>query len=232
MIKRSKSEVVFEMFNYIFLAVISGAMIFPILHVAAQSLSSDLAISRGDVGLWPVEFTWSNYAVVLNDTSVWRSFMISVLVTVLGTAINLIATASLAYPLSRTEYNGRKAILMLVLITFIFSAPLIPNYLLIKSLSMLDTVWALMIPGAISAYNLFIMRSFFMNLPNEIIDSAGSTGAESCGLSQASCCRYRNRSWPRWDCSTRLRIGIPTRPLYTISMTESCFRFRFGCVRS
>ncbi|EGG33688.1 MULTISPECIES: carbohydrate ABC transporter permease [Paenibacillus] len=178
MIKRSTGEFVFEMFNYIFLAVVSAAMIFPILHVAAQSLSSDLAISRGDVGLWPVEFTLSNYAIVLNDTSVWRSFMISVFVTVVGTGINLIATASLAYPLSRNEYRGRKVILMLVLITFIFSAPLIPNYLLIKSLNMLDTVWALIIPGAISAYNLFIMRSFFMNLPNEIIDSARIDG---CG---------------------------------------------------
>lgn len=178
MIKRSTGEIVFEMFNYIFLAVVSAAMIFPILHVAAQSLSSDLAISGGDVGLWPVEFTLSNYAIVLNDTSVWRSFMISVFVTVVGTGINLIATASLAYPLSRNEYRGRKVILMLVLITFIFSAPLIPNYLLIKSLNMLDTVWALIIPGAISAYNLFIMRSFFMNLPNEIIDSARIDG---CG---------------------------------------------------
>lgn len=178
MIKRSKGESVFEIFNFIFLAVVSAAMIFPILHVAAQSFSSDVAISRGDVGLWPVEFTLSNYAIVLNDTSVWRSFMISVFVTVVGTGINLIATASLAYPLSRNEYRGRKAILMLVLVTFIFSAPLIPNYLLIKSLNMLDTVWALIIPGAISAYNLFIMRSFFMNLPNEIIDSARIDG---CG---------------------------------------------------
>jgi multiple sugar transport system permease protein/putative aldouronate transport system permease protein len=178
MIKRSKGESIFEIFNYIFLAVVSAAMIFPILHVAAQSLSSDVAISRGDVGLWPVEFTLSNYAIVLNDTSVWRSFMISVFVTVVGTGINLIATASLAYPLSRNEYRGRKVILMLVLVTFIFSAPLIPNYLLIKSLNMLDTVWALIIPGAISAYHLFIMRSFFMNLPNEIIDSARIDG---CG---------------------------------------------------
>jgi putative aldouronate transport system permease protein len=178
MIKRSKGESVFEIFNFIFLAVVSAAMIFPILHVAAQSFSSDVAISRGDVGLWPVEFTLSNYAIVLNDTSVWRSFLISVFVTVVGTGINLIATASLAYPLSRNEYRGRKAILMLVLVTFIFSAPLIPNYLLIKSLNMLDTVWALIIPGAISAYNLFIMRSFFMNLPNEIIDSARIDG---CG---------------------------------------------------
>ena len=178
MIKRSKGESVFEIFNFIFLAVVSAAMIFPILHVAAQSLSSDVAISRGDVGLWPVEFTLSNYAIVLNETSVWRSFLISVFVTVVGTGINLIATASLAYPLSRNEYRGRKVILMLVLVTFIFSAPLIPNYLLIKSLNMLDTVWALIIPGAISAYNLFIMRSFFMNLPNEIIDSARIDG---CG---------------------------------------------------
>lgn len=178
MIKMTVGEKTFEVFNYILLTLISITMIFPILHVAAQSFSSDLAINNGDVSIWPVEFTLSNYAIVLNDSSVWRAFRVSVIVTVVGTLINLIATASLAYPLSRGEYMGRRTILMLVLLTFIFSAPLIPNYLLVKNLFLLDTVWALIIPSAISAYNLFIMRSFFLGLPSEIIDSARIDG---CG---------------------------------------------------
>ncbi|OUS76692.1 ABC transporter permease [Paenibacillus sp. MY03] len=167
----------FDFFNYLFMTLLGILMIFPILHVLAKSLSSEVAINTGRVTLFPVNLTFDNYLVILNDPSILRAFGVSVLVTVVGTLINLIATASLAYPLSRQEYQGRKPILMLILVTFIFSAPLIPNFLLIKNLHLLDTLWALMIPGAISAYNLFIMRSFYMGLPNELIDCARTDGA-------------------------------------------------------
>ncbi|MGI2297044.1 carbohydrate ABC transporter permease [Paenibacillus sp. GXUN7292] len=176
--KLTSGEKVFQVFNYIFLTIISLGMVLPLLHIVAQSLSSDLAINAGKVGILPVQFTWDNYAVVVQDSSVWRAFVVSVIVTVGGTFVNLIATASLAYPLSRPEYIGRKYILLMALITFIFSAPLIPNYLLVRSLGLLDSLWALIIPSAISAYNLFIMRSFFLNLPNELVDSGRIDG---CG---------------------------------------------------
>ncbi|MEF2245250.1 carbohydrate ABC transporter permease [Paenibacillus sp. IITD108] len=176
--KLTSGEKVFQVFNYIFLTIISLGMALPLLHIVAQSLSSDLAINAGKVGILPVQFTWDNYAVVVQDSSVWRAFVVSVIVTVGGTFVNLIATASLAYPLSRPEYIGRKYILLMALITFIFSAPLIPNYLLVRSLGLLDSLWALIIPSAISAYNLFIMRSFFLNLPNELVDSGRIDG---CG---------------------------------------------------
>ncbi|GIP36178.1 carbohydrate ABC transporter permease [Paenibacillus sp. J2TS4] len=177
MTRMTKGERIFQGFNYILLTLIALSMFLPILHVLAQSFSSDLAINSGKVTIFPVDFTFANYQIVVKDMSVWRAFMISVFVTVFGTFFNLAATASLAYPLSRSEYWGRKYVLMMVLLTFIFSAPLIPNYLLIRSLGMLDTLWALIIPGAISAYNLFIMRSFFNNLPNELIDSGRIDGA-------------------------------------------------------
>lgn len=176
--KLTSGEKVFQVFNYIFLTIISLGMVLPLLHIVAQSLSSDLAINAGKVGILPVQFTWDNYAVVVQDSSVWRAFVVSVIVTVGGTFVNLIATASLAYPLSCPEYIGRKYILLMALITFIFSAPLIPNYLLVRSLGLLDSLWALIIPSAISAYNLFIMRSFFLNLPNELVDSGRIDG---CG---------------------------------------------------
>jgi len=114
----------------------------------------------------------------MGESLMWRSFAVSVYITAVGTLINLAMTASLAYPLSRAEYIYRKPVLLLVLITLIFSAPLIPNYLLIKELGMLDSLWALMIPGAISAFNLFVMRSFFMGLPTELIDASRIDG---CG---------------------------------------------------
>lgn len=163
--------------NPLILLLISLTMLLPILNIIAQSLSGSVALSTGKVILWPVEFTVANYATVLQQAAIWRAFGISVIITVCGTLINLIMTASLAYPLSRHEYRERKFILLLVLITMIFHAPLIPNYLLVRSLGLLDTLWALLLPGAISAFNLFVMRSFFLSIPNELIESARIDGA-------------------------------------------------------
>lgn len=150
----------FDVFNYIFLMLVGCLMVFPLLHVLAKSFSSTHAINAGEVKLFPVDWTLMNYQVILGDTSIWRAFMVSIFITVVGTLINLILTASLAYPLSRSEYSMRKGVLILILITMIFHAPLIPNYMVIKNLHLIDSLWVLIIPSAISAYNLFIMRSF------------------------------------------------------------------------
>ncbi|MEK4041039.1 carbohydrate ABC transporter permease [Paenibacillus sp. FSL L8-0493] len=168
----------FDVFNYIFLMLVGCLMVFPLLHVLAKSFSSTHAINAGEVKLFPsVDWTLMNYQVILGDTSIWRAFMVSIFITVVGTVINLILTASLAYPLSRSEYSMRKGVLILILITMIFHAPLIPNYMVIKNLHLIDSLWVLIIPSAISAYNLFIMRSFFSALPTELIDSARMDGA-------------------------------------------------------
>jgi len=167
----------FDGFNYIFLTLVGCLMVFPLLHVLAKSFSSSQAINAGKVKLIPVDWTLTNYHVILGDSSIWRAFMVSVFITVVGTLINLILTASLAYPLSRPEYSMRKVVLIFILITMIFQAPLIPNYMVIKNLHLIDSLWALIIPSAISAYNLFIMRSFFVALPSELIDSARIDGA-------------------------------------------------------
>lgn len=163
--------------NPLLLFIISLIMILPIINIIAQSFSGATAINAGEVLLWPVEFTTSNYAAVLKQAAIWRAFGVSVQITVIGTLISLLMTATLAYPLSRHEYRERKFVLVLVLITMIFHAPLIPNYLLIRSLGMLDSLWALMIPGAISAFNLFVMRSFYLSIPNELVESARMDGA-------------------------------------------------------
>lgn len=168
---------IFDVFNYIFLTLIGCMMVFPVLHVFAKSFSSTQAINAGKVTLFPIDWTVTNYQVILGDSSIWRAFIVSLFITVVGTLINLIFTASLAYPLSRQEYSFRKVILILILVTMIFQAPLIPNYMVIKNLQLIDSLWVLIIPSAISAYNLFIMRSFFTALPSELIDSASIDGA-------------------------------------------------------
>jgi len=178
----TKGYKTFNVINIIFLTVLGLTMVLPLLHVIAQSFSNSVAINKGEVYFWPVNFTTANYASILSDASIWTAFRNSLIITIGGTLINLTATASLAYPLSRQEYLGRKVILIMVLITLIFHAPLIPNYLLLKELKLLNTLWVLMIPTAISAYNLFVMRSFFMNLPNELFDSARIDGCSELGM--------------------------------------------------
>ena len=169
-----------DLFDYVnppLLIIVSLIAVLPIVNVIAQSLSSAPAIDAGKVFFWPVEATLENYSTVLQNESIWRAFGVSAFITVFGTLISLALTTSLAYPLSRTDYRGRKMVLIAVLITMIFQAPLIPNYLLIRSLSLLDTLWALMLPSAISAFNLFIMRAFFLTLPEGLIESARIDGA-------------------------------------------------------
>src|SRR5690625_2069559 len=176
MYRDSTPRKVFLTVNIILLTLISLIMILPLIHVLAQSLSSSTAIDQGRVNLLPVEFTFDNYRYVFQDASIWRSIGITVFVTVFGTIFNLLATASLAYPLSRPELKGRKFLLLMVLFTMIFSAPLIPSFLVVQKLGLLNTIWALIFPTSISAFNLFVMRSFFINIPDELIDAARIDG--------------------------------------------------------
>ncbi|MGI2293434.1 carbohydrate ABC transporter permease [Paenibacillus sp. GXUN7292] len=177
MVKRdSLSRKLFHITNYLFLTLLSLTMFLPFLNVIAQSFSGSGAIDRGEVMFWPVEFTWNYYQYVFDDQSIWRAFAISVYITVVGTAINLAATATLAYPLSRQEYVGRRVMLIVILLTMIFSAPLIPQFILMRELGLTNTLWALMVPTAISAFNLFVLRTFFAQLPSEIIDAARIDG--------------------------------------------------------
>jgi len=168
---------IFTIFNYILLSIITLTMFLPLLNVFAQTFSSPFAIDRGAVMFWPVEFTTIYYQYVFQDASIWRAFGISVYITILGTFINIAATASLAYPLSREEYVGRKYVLLMVIFTMIFTAPLIPEFILMREIGLANTLWVLMIPSAISAFNLIVMRSFFAQLPKELIDSGRIDGA-------------------------------------------------------
>ncbi|RAV01425.1 carbohydrate ABC transporter permease [Paenibacillus sp. YN15] len=174
----TRGQNIFNIFNLVLLTLIALAMFLPFLNVIAQSFSTSDAIINGRVGLWPKEFTMINYQYVFSDQSIWRAFGVSVYITVLGTFINLAATSSLAYPVSRPEFVGRRYVVLMVLFTMVFTAPLIPNFILIKNVGLMNTLWALMIPGAISAFNFFVMRSFFMQIPPELIDSSRIDG---CG---------------------------------------------------
>lgn len=173
----SPSRKAFVIFNYLFITLVGLSMLLPFLHMLAGSFSSGAAITQGRVGIVPVEFTLGNFQAVLGDAKIWRAFQVTILLTVLGTTVNLIFTSLMAYGLSKTDLKGRSAIIVLVLFTMIFPAPMIPGYLLVKELGLLNSLWALIIPGAISAFNMIIMINFFRNIPEGLIESAKMDGA-------------------------------------------------------
>ena len=174
---RSVSAKVFEAVVHIVMICVVLLTLLPVIHVISISFSSAAAISRGDVGLWPVEFSVSAYTAIFKSGNVPRSFLNSVYYTALGTAINMLLTTMMAYPLSRTYLTLRKFYNVLVLITMFFSGGLIPTFLTVKNLGLYNTVWAIALPGAISTWNLIIMRTFFMGLPAELEESAQLDGA-------------------------------------------------------
>lgn len=176
--KESLSRRLFVHFNHGLLIFLSLCMLLPFLHVLAGSFSGSGAILQGEVTIFPVDFTLSNFEAVLNDVAIWKSFGISVFITTVGTAINLLLTSLMAYGLSQPYVKGRGVIILLVLFTMIFQAPMIPTYLVVKELGMLNTLWSVMIPNAMSAFNLIIMISFFRNIPKDLLDSAKIDG---CG---------------------------------------------------
>lgn len=176
MVKVSFSRKVYVVLSTIFFILICFLMILPILKVAAQSLSANRFIEANQVLFLPKGLNFSAYAKVLADRGILNALKNSVIVTLGGTFFNLFLTALLAYPLSRNEYMFKKQVLLMITITMILSVPLIPSYLLVKQLGMDNTLLAVIIPNAISGFNFFVMRSFFMGLPGELIDSARMDG--------------------------------------------------------
>jgi putative aldouronate transport system permease protein len=149
----------------------------PVLHVISMSFSSSIAIDRGRVGLLPVEATTKSYKMIWDAGKVPKSFLNSVYYTALGTAINMVITVLTAYPLSKKNLPLRGFYMTLIIITMFFGGGLIPSFLLVRSLKMYNTVWALVLPGAVSSMNMIIMRTFFEGLPAELEESARLDGA-------------------------------------------------------
>ncbi|WP_309491755.1 carbohydrate ABC transporter permease [Paenibacillus anseongensis] len=162
---------------YVFLAVLAMMTLFPFIHVLSTSLSSSRAIMSGEVFLWPKEITFTSFKNLIEDGQLFNAMKNTLIITVVGTSINLVATIMAAYPLSRKRLKGRNALLMIITFTMLFGGGIIPNYILIKTLGIMNTYWALWLPGLLSTYNFFVMKSFFEGLPSELEESAAIDGA-------------------------------------------------------
>ncbi|WP_237566406.1 carbohydrate ABC transporter permease [Paenibacillus sp. EZ-K15] len=162
---------------YVLLGCISLLTLFPFWYEIAASFSSSRAITSGEVFLWPVEFNTVAYERLLDDGQLIMAMGNTILVTVIGTALNVIMTIMAAYPLSRKRLVGRNGLLAFITITMLFVAGLIPNFILIKSLGLMNSYWSIWLPGLISTYNMFVMKTFMEGLPEEIEESASIDGA-------------------------------------------------------
>jgi putative aldouronate transport system permease protein len=173
---RTVPEKIADSINVFLLFVISLMMLFPFVYVFAVSFSSLEDVLTNQLLLWPKKWVTSAYEYIFASKNFVRSLYVSVYVTVIGTLVNLLFTATMAYGLTRNIY-GRKLILMSVLFTLIFSAGIIPTYLVVKATGLLNSIWSLIIPAAISPFNLIVMRQFFQNIPEEITEAAYIDGA-------------------------------------------------------
>lgn len=177
-IKESPIDRVFMAGVYILLTTLLLCVLLPLIWIVASSFSDPLAVSSGRVGFWPVDFTLEGYQRALSDSSILRGFGNSLFYTAVGTAISLTLTVAIAYPLSRAALWGRRGITLFVIFTMLFAGGIIPTYLVVQNLGMLDTRWALILPQAIGVWQVIIAVSFFRtSIPDELYEAAQLDGA-------------------------------------------------------
>lgn len=176
-IKTSPAEKTFTVFNYVFFSVLCLVMLYPFWHVIMLSFSSLEASLKGGVFLYPKGFNLDTYESVFKNPLIYSGFGTTIMVTLAGTVIGTLLTAMTAYPLSKSRLRGSRVMMVLVLITMIFSAGMIPSFLVIQNLGLIDNRLALVLPGLVSAYNCIIMKSFFLSIPESLEESARIDGA-------------------------------------------------------
>ena len=163
--------------NTIILLIVGLAMLYPMLNVLAKSLSHSTPVSQGRVSIYPIDFTLGSWKFITADVLLWRSLANTVYVAVIGTVASLAFTALIAYPLANKNFKLRRIVMFLVVATMIFRYPIIPYFLTIRSLGLVNKINVLIITHLLIAYNLVIMRTFFLGIPEEMEESAYIEGA-------------------------------------------------------
>ena len=179
-IRQSRGDRVFNGFNRLFLWGWLVVVLYPLVYVLSSSFSSPLAVITGRVWLLPVEPVLDGYKAVFQSKMVWTGYYNSIFYAVFGTAINVVITIMAAYPLARRDFVGRNAIMFLFTFTLFFSGGLIPTYLLVRDLGLVNTRWAMLLPGALGVWHVIITRTYFQStLPQELLESAHLDGCSN-----------------------------------------------------
>jgi putative aldouronate transport system permease protein len=176
-IKNSTGDRIFLFIVYVMLTFVLVSVIYPLIYIVSSSLSSPAAVSSGRVWLWPVDFSLKGYETLLRTPQIMTGYGNSLFYTTAGTMISVVMTIMIAYPLSRKTLFGRNVVMMIITFTMLFSGGLIPTYMVVKGLGLINTRWALLIPNAVWVWQVIITRTFFQNsIPDELFDSSELDG--------------------------------------------------------
>ncbi|TBL81045.1 carbohydrate ABC transporter permease [Paenibacillus thalictri] len=180
---QSGSDRLFDIINFLLLCLILVIILYPLYFVVIASVSDSMQVISGNVWLWPKGISMEAYARVFQNQDILVGYRNVIVYTVIGTLVNVALTIAGAYPLSRKDFAGRNAIMLLITFTMFFSGGIIPTYMVVRSLGLVNSFWALILPGAVSVWNLIIMRTFFQNtIPPELQESAFMDGCSDFRL--------------------------------------------------
>ncbi|KUO12300.1 sugar ABC transporter permease [Streptomyces sp. DSM 15324] len=180
--RESRSYRVFQGVNGLVLTLVVLVTLYPFVNIVARSFSGERQIRAGEVTLWPKGFNLTTYDIVFHDTTFWRNYGNTAFYTVVSTAVAMVLTTCYAYVLSKRHLKGRGVLVGVAVFTMFFSGGLIPNYVLVTSLGLKNSVWAIALPNAISVFNLLVMKAFFEGLPTELEEAAEIDGLTTYGI--------------------------------------------------
>ena len=182
-IQESPRDKLFLILNYIYLTVAFLIVAYPVIYMLSASISNPQYVGSGEMWLWPKGITLEGYKRVFENTRIWNGYWNTIIYTVTGTAVSLAITLPAAYALSRRDFIGRGFLMGMFMVTMFFGGGLVPTYLLIKDMGMINTIWAIILPGAASIYNIIVTRTFFMStIPRELEEAAQMDGASNSRL--------------------------------------------------
>lgn len=176
-IKESFGSKLFDVFNIMFMIFLLIIILYPVINIIAISFSDAAHIAKGDIGILPKGFTLNSYGLVLKDGFVYKGYRNSIFYAAGLTVLMLLFTSMISYTLTIREFSFKKFLTIYLTITMFFGGGLIPTYIIMKKLDMIDRIWVMIIPGCVSAYNVFVFRTFFNNIPSEMRESALIDGA-------------------------------------------------------
>ncbi|KRE32634.1 carbohydrate ABC transporter permease [Paenibacillus sp. Soil522] len=182
-VKETGRDKLFLMCNYIYVFLAFIIVAYPVIYMISASISDPKLVGSGEMWLWPKGITFEGYQRVFQNASIWTGYGNTILYTVVGTAVNLFVTLPAAYALSRKDFVGRNFFMGMFMVTMFFGGGLVPSYLLVKELGMIDSMWAIVIPSAASIWNIIVSRTFFQSsIPKELQEAAQIDGCTNMRL--------------------------------------------------
>jgi len=182
-IQDTAKDKVFKVFNYSFLTLAMVVVLYPLIYIISASISDPAAVNSGKMWLLPKDITFEGYRLIFQNSDIWRGYLNTIIYTLLGTSINLAVTLPAAYALSRQDFVGRNVFTGIFVLTMFFEGGLIPTYLVVKGLGLIDTIWAMVLPNAAAIWNIVIARVFFQStVPRELEEASIIDGASNFQL--------------------------------------------------